>query len=257
VFEKAGRNYLFFEELVFVGGKGVISCIEFNDSGFVGEPKVVLEANYHLSYPFVFEWEGHTYMLPEARESGRIALFRAVDFPFQWELDRVLIDGVWAVDPTLVRHDHKFWLFAGGVGKHGLIDSELFLFFADSPFGPWTPHPMNPIVSDVSRARPAGQIFMHEGCLIRPGQDCSQRYGRAVVMNRIEKLSVTEYRETPMFTLEPDWQPGNLGTHTFNMSKNYQVWDGRSYISKFRVPNKAALSLAWRSCFNPLYLRRS
>src|SRR5208282_2105829 len=115
--EHGRRNYLFFEELIFARNKGVISCIEFDDQGFRGTPHVVLEAEHHLSYPFVFDWEGQTYMLPESRDSGRIRLFRAVEFPLRWEFSRNLLDDVWAVDPTIFQHGGKFWMFAGGVKK--------------------------------------------------------------------------------------------------------------------------------------------
>ncbi len=77
--ERGERSYLFFEELVFAKRKGVISCIQFDEQGFIGSPAVVLEAKHHLSYPFLLEWEGQTYMLPESHDSGRIELFRAVE----------------------------------------------------------------------------------------------------------------------------------------------------------------------------------
>jgi len=233
VFETEGEQYLFFEDYVRGQSKGVIACIQIDDPGFVGEPKVVLETDYHLSNPTIFRWEGQSYMLPETRDSGRISLFRAVDFPWRWEFDRVLIDSVWAVDPTLFEHAGKFWMFAGGVERNGLIDGELFLFFSDSPFGPWVGHPRNPVVADARRARPAGQVFTLQGQLVRPGQDCARRYGRAVVLNRIEVLSETQYRESPFLTLGSDWFPGNIGTHVLNQSANYQVVDGRFYSPKY------------------------
>jgi hypothetical protein len=99
------------------------------------------------------------------------------------------------------------------------------------------------VVVDARRARPAGQVFTHQGQLVRPGQDCARRYGRAVVLNRIEVLSETEYVEIPFHSMEPDWFPGNIGTHTFNQSKNYQVVDGRFYSLKF--PASASFAALW------------
>src|SRR5207237_9156730 len=90
---------------------------------------------------------------------------------------------------TLFEHAGKFWMFAGGVERNGLIDGELFLFFSDSPFGPWVGHPRNPVVADARRARPAGQVFTLQGQLVRPAHACARRYGRAVVLNRIDRKS--------------------------------------------------------------------
>ena len=68
-------------------------------------------------------------------------------------------------------------------------------------------------------ARPAGRPFIDQsGSLIRPSQDCSDSYGRAIVFNRIEVLSETDYRETTIGRLGPDWRRANLGTHTYSRS---------------------------------------
>ncbi|HZR30026.1 MAG TPA: hypothetical protein VFA71_14710 [Terriglobales bacterium] len=232
VVERNDKSYLFFEELSLANNKGIISCSEVDAHGHCSLSRPVLQMDYHLSYPFVFEWRGQMYMLPEARDSGKISLFRALEFPWSWTLEKVLMENVGAVDPTLFEFAGMFWLFAGGVEKRGDINSELYLFFAETPFGPWRPHPLNPVVSDVRRARPAGKLFFHRGALIRPSQDCSLRYGSAVVFNSILALSETEYREEPWRKLQGDWLPGNLGSHTFNSSERFQVIDGRRLVRR-------------------------
>ncbi len=232
IFAKDGRNFIFFEDYRFASDKALISCVELDGNGRAGAPQPVLEAKYHLSYPNVFEWQGDVFMLPESLGNRTIELYRAVEFPYRWQRERVLIDNISAVDPTIIHHDGKFWLFAGGIVERASTNDELFLYFSESLFGPWTSHPRNPIISDVRRARPAGQIFVHNGQLIRPGQDCSVRYGHSVGLYRIDALSKTEYRETPVGRLLPDWHRGNLGTHTFNQNSAFQVVDGRTLIPK-------------------------
>jgi hypothetical protein len=230
--EKNGKSYLFVEELPFRTNKGIISFLEVSGDGRCSPLRPALEMEHHLSYPFVFEWRGQMYMLPETRDSGKICLFRALDFPCSWSLERVLMENVWAVDPTLIEYAGKWWLFAGGVEKYGDINSELYLFFAESPFGPWTPHPLNPVVSDVRRARPAGKLFVRDGYLVRPSQDCSLRYGAAVVLNRVTTMSETKYQEEPLGKLSNRWLADNLGSHTFNSSEHFEVIDGRRLIRR-------------------------
>lgn len=231
--ERDGRSYLFFEDYRFSSRKGLISCCEVDNEGNCSKPRVVLEREYHLSYPFVFSWQGEMYMIPETRDNGTIEMYRANDFPYSWIHEAVLMSGVSATDSTLLYHDDRWWLFAAGVSDHASFDKILCVFFADSPFGPWTPHPKNPIVSDVCRARPAGCLYFDHGQLIRPGQDCSKGYGYAVELNKVAVLSETDYQETPLASITPDWIPGSKGIHTLNQSAKHRVLDCKFLISRF------------------------
>jgi hypothetical protein len=137
------------------------------------------------------------------------------------------MDNVAAVDSTLYEHDGRLWLFANIAQLGVSVEDELYLFYSDSLFGTWHEHPLNPVVSDVRRARPAGRLFLRDGHLIRPGQDSSRTYGGAVVFNRVDVLTETEYRETPVGRIEKDWRSGNLGTHCYTADSVYEVVDGR------------------------------
>ncbi len=226
IIRRDGRDYLFFEELPFATQKGLIAVAEIGPAGEIGDVRHVLERPYHLSYPYVFEWKGEVYMMPETRANRTIELYRAVRFPDQWEPAATLMKNVAAVDASLLEHEGRFWLFANVAVEGASTLDELCLFWAQTPFGPWTPHRNNPVISDVRRARPAGRPFMENGRLIRPSQDCSGRYGRAVRLNHVSVLSQDDYREETIEVIEPDWLPGNLGTHTYNFNESFEVFDG-------------------------------
>ncbi|MBV5333625.1 hypothetical protein JZU54_08920, partial [bacterium] len=70
--------------------------------------------------------------------------------------------------------------------------------------GPWRPHANNPVKIDVTGARMAGAPFWHEGALYRPAQDCLRTYGGAVVVYRIEQLTLKTFVEVPVRRLLPD-----------------------------------------------------
>jgi hypothetical protein len=229
-----GADWLFFEDYRFAEEKGIISCVRLDESGRPAEPVAALARPYHLSYPFLFEWEGAVYMMPETKASGTIELYRAERFPDLWTLDRVLMSDVRAVDGTLLAHDGRFWLFTNMSRPGYSADDELYVFFADTPFGPWRPHPGNPVVSDVCTARPGGALFRHEGRLLRPGQDCSLRYGGALNFNEVETLTETDYRERPVARVEPGWAAGNLGTHTYARSLRFEAIDGHRLLRRTR-----------------------
>ena len=227
LFEHDRKHYVFFEDYELRTKKGVISYLEILPDGTTSQPSVVLEQGYHLSYPFTFVWNDQIYMIPETSGNRTIELYRAVEFPTKWTLERVLMDDIVAVDATLLLQPERIWLFANFAVDGSRIADELFLFWSDSLFGAWTPHPMNPVVSDVRSARPAGNIFVRDGDLIRPSQDSSHGYGSAVVFNRIDALDESDYREVEIARIRPDWVRGNLGSHTYNLDGSYEVVDGR------------------------------
>jgi hypothetical protein len=152
-------------------------------------------------------------------------LYRAERFPGGWTPHEVLLDGVYAVDPTLVAVDGTWWMFVN-IGVEGTLNyDELHAFHAPQPFGPWTPHRANPVKSDVRNARPAGRLFWWNGDLYRPSQDCSGLYGSAIVFNRVTRLTPSEFEETPVSRLEPRWAPNLLGAHTINAAPGITVTD--------------------------------
>ena len=90
----------------------------------------------------------------------------------------------------------------------------------------WIPHPLNPIISDVRKSRPAGNIFIHDGKLIRPSQNSSKRYGFGLKINEITILNENEYEEIEIESIEPDWDKQVIAIHTFNHLGNLTVADG-------------------------------
>jgi hypothetical protein len=222
------QYYVFLEELPGDTNKGHISYMTIDRNGNRSEPKKILEKPYHLSYPFVFVHEGTDYMIPESFENGTIDLYRCVEFPDKWQFQMTLMRNVRAVDSTVIQHEGRWWLFANIRENEGAAsEDELFLFYAlDLLTEDWTPHPMNPIVSDVRSARPAGRIFEHEGKLYRPSQNNSRFYANGMKINHIVKLSTTEYEETCVSEIDPGWDKSVLGTHTLNHACGLTVIDG-------------------------------
>ncbi len=227
-----GRHHLFVEDYSHAAGRAVISVCDAGPNGAWSPPRTVLHRDHHLSYPCVFAHAGEIYMLPETAAAGRIELHRAVEFPDRWRLERVLVDEIEAVDPTIHVQDGVVWLFANVVEGHG-DRGELHLYSAPALDGRFRPHPGNPVVTDPGRARPAGRLYRRGGDLIRPGQDCARRYGGAVVLNRVDVLSPRDYRETAVERIEPDWMPGLEGTHTVTFDSRFECVDGYRRVRRY------------------------
>lgn len=224
--EHNGSRYIFVEEFFFATDRGRISVFEIDDGGNAHGPVPVLERDYHLSYPFVFEWGGSYYMVPETHANGQIELFRAVDFPRQWVFDRVLIPNVRAVDATVAPMNGRWWMFASVAVDDAIPWDELSIFCADSPLGPWIPHRRNPVKSDVRSSRPAGRVFRWNGKMYRPAQDCSRRYGHSIVINEVMHIDLDTFVESEVSRITPGWTSNLLATHTINADGSLTVIDG-------------------------------
>ena len=194
--------------------KGRIAEIRFDDAGKLLSLRAALGDRHHYSFPFPLRDRSVDYCVPECWESGRLRVFRRDDDGALRE-DGVLLDGFAAVDPVLCFHEGKWWLFA--CDRNHDDTTHLYLFHADTWRGPWTPHVLNPVKSDVRCSRPAGAIIEKDGVLYRPAQDCSTRYGGAIAMNRITALTTTAFAEETVFRIEPQsLGPQYVGVHTLN-----------------------------------------
>lgn len=220
-----GVHYVFVEELPFSTNKGHIAVLELDTAGQIRRTAKVLEKDHHLSYPFVFDWRGERFMIPETGANRNVEVYRARAFPDQWELEQVMMDEVYAVDTTLVELDGTWWMFANIAVEGAVNTDELHIYQAPTPLGPWRPHRRNPVKSDGRCARPAGRLFHWKGDLYRPSQDCSGRYGTAIVINKVLQLNECDFRETQVSRIEPRWAPNLLATHTLNSAPGITVAD--------------------------------
>ncbi len=232
-----GQVWVFFEDYRFTSKKGIISCAPVSADGILGDVSTALECSYHFSYPFILEYEGDLYMAPDTWPVNRVELWRCRKFPDDWVRERVLMDGLRMSDPTIHQQDGKLWLFGTVSEGKGWANDELHIYMADALDGAWRPHPANPVVSDCRRARPAGQLFFRDGCLIRPAQDCSGRYGSAIVLNRVDELNERSYAETPVGRIDGSWLAGNRGSvHTVNYAGSLEFLDGRAMTPRRKYP---------------------
>jgi len=227
IVSRDNKYYIFIEEGLCPDGKGHISVIVMNKDG-TWEPAVpVVEAPYHLSYPFVFEFENDSYMIPESYENHTVELYKCTEFPRKWEFQKTLMERCRAVDTTLLQWEGKWWMFSNRTETEGAPPTdELFLHYSDSPLSDnWIPHQRNPVVSDVRSARPAGRLFVRDGRLYRPSQNCSPHYGYGFNICEITKLTETDYEERVVSRVEPNWDRKIVSTHTLNYEDGLTVID--------------------------------
>jgi len=172
--------------------KGEIGLATSNDGLNWTYQQIVLNEPFHLSYPYVFEFENEFFMLPETLGAGAVCLYKAGEFPSRWSCAARLLEGRFA-DPSLFHFNDQWWLF---VCSTPYQHDTLRLYFANALTGPWSEHPKSPLVSnDKRRARPAGRVIEFNNRLIRFAQDCVPQYGSSVRAFEIRELTANSYTE--------------------------------------------------------------
>ncbi len=212
---------LYYERFDFADGVGTIATRSYSFGGW-GPQENVLTLSTHLSYPYLVEHEGDRFFVPENGASGAAHAYRLqgdearspkrmLDFP--------------ALDSTIFTHDGRWWLFATDA-RVTHVDV-LHIWYSDvGPLGPWTPHRLNPVKTDIRGTRSGGTPFRHEERLYRPAQDGTRGYGGSVAINRIDLLTPRDFRETTVrrvlpFNERPD------GLHTLSAVGDQTLIDGK------------------------------
>ncbi len=228
VVDEGDKTYLFYEELSYSNYKGYLKVAEYDEKiKSFKNSQMALEMDYHLSYPNVFKHKGKYYMIPESYENRTVDLFEAVEFPTKWEKRKTLLNDVLAVDATLYFKDNRWWMFVNIASKEDFsMNDELYIYHCkDFLTDEWIPHTQNPVVCDVTSARPAGALIEKDGKLYRPAQDCSGIYGRKIVINEIKTLTENEYKENLVGEINSDFADDLIAVHTLNSSKKLTVID--------------------------------
>lgn len=219
-------TYIFFEWYSYSKGKADLA-VALKSEGFMKYHKLT-NFNEHRSYPYVFEYEGTIYCLPEANQTKKVMLYRFDEERLALKEDAVLLEGFPIVDATLHHHDNKWFIFLVNQ-KHS--HTHLEIYHSDDLRGPYLPHENNPVMIDCSKARPAGKMFDIQGSIIRPSQNCTEHYGQSITLEEIELLTTKRFSTKPFVTINPiENSDYSKGIHTINSDDNITVFDGKRFV---------------------------
>lgn len=214
--------FMFFEVLNKDTKQGDIGMARSTDGLNWKYEKIVLDESFHMSYPYVFEWEGIFYMIPQT-DSASVRLYKAENFPYNWSFVKNLLEGQQYLDSSIVFYDNMWWLFSGtGSGK----DTVLRLYFAEALTGPWHEHPSSPIVkNDNDISRPGGRVVVFGNRIIRYAQDDDPYYGNQVWAIEVTMLTTTTYAEKkalskPILKGYENWNTRGMHTLAPILAKN-------------------------------------
>lgn len=221
--QSKGKTIVYYESLSFNDTKGSITKFENNiESNF-------LVLAHHLSYPYIVSHYDKTYLIPENSDSNKLVAYILSDDGASIVDQITLIEGMAVVDGSIIHYNDKWWLFC--TLKNDQPDMKLHIFYAEQFRGPYLPHKMNPVLTDISGARPGGSMFIKENKLYRPAQDSSYSYGDQIKIKQVVKITPTEFEERTINSITPKiLNQYRTGLHTLSGNENLSVIDAKRIV---------------------------
>ena len=230
IFKDSTGIYIFVEQ--FIKENGDISVFYSKDTinlkfKYLG---IALDEDFHLSYPQVYTYNKQIYMLPETQKSGKVILYKSVNFPLKWERYNELLNYNNIKDPTILQLNNKIYLFGCQKGKLYCWISNNFL----SDF-----KRIENVLLLGTESRPGGRIFNYNNKIIMPIQNSSKGYGTGLSLYEIkidnnDKIKMKPYKK---WYLRPHEKSiyFSQGMHHFDVidinSNLFVVYDGHSKIN--------------------------
>ena len=174
LFERDGRTWLFVEAFDRRKQLGGVGCLCMDEPG--SEPEIVLQEDFHMSFPHVFDWNGEVWMIPETGNDHSLRLYRAEEFPRKWKLEGRIPTAVDLVDSVVTDtapdrltiltsefHDerqyfyryHKITVVREAEQSFSILEDEAFLEKQEFSY----------------RARNAGSLYVENGKRMLPTQE--------------------------------------------------------------------------------------
>lgn len=227
VIEKDNKNFCFVECFNYSEKKAKINVYELSEKGYVFLG-TALEESFHLSFPYIFEFNNEIYMVPESSKNRDIRLYKCQNFPLDWKLQEVLIDNIDAADSMIFQKDNKWWLMTNEdplrLNNHNY---QMNLYYSENLLdGEWISHKNNPIIMDSNKARNAGLVFDGSD-VFRVSQAFGfyKKYGENFSLNKIEMLDTNNYLETMFSVHRKFFDKRILGSHHLHSNNIFSVFD--------------------------------
>lgn len=225
VFEANGEHYIFVEVYECAKKKAAIGYYHFENEVPVYKG-IIIENDYHMSYPCVFEYNGTYYMIPETSANKSIELYRAKQFPEKWVKECNLIENGRFVDSTVMKNGDSLLMLS-----YQTSDAGWNLVAFDLNVATKNISKVNSVLYKTNVGRPGGYIY-GDKVKLRPAQDSSKKYGEKLLIYQID--SVKPYHEHLLDEISVD----KIGLesrmdriHTYSTDELYEVVD--LFVEKF------------------------
>lgn len=227
LFEEEGQVYLFCEAFDRKELKGKIGYFTLKDNT-VSDFKLLIDENYHMSFPNVFKYEGNYFMIPETSENLSLDLYVAEEFPQKWTKYKTLVKGFNYVDPTLVIVSGKVFLFVY-IDCKGEYQTHIYKISTGFDLK---------LVQKINYAqnvgRSAGKTFYNcQSEVVRPVQMSEGEYGKETLFYKLifkeDSFSEIKIGSIDNSRVKVDFRVGVNRIHTYCKSATFEAIDYTIY----------------------------
>jgi hypothetical protein len=228
VITKNERTICYVEDYFYKQKKGCITAIEIIDNNNYIILGPVIEEPFHMSFPFIFEFNQELFMVPETGESNSIRLYKCIEFPLKWSYQKDILTDCNAFDSMIFEHKKRWWLLTNMATKgNSDVCSQLFAFYSDNPLtNKWIAHDLNPLVFNSLNGRNGGILDVVSKFPVRVRQKQGvNSYGCGLTLARITELTPSSFSEQEIGQIFPNFFPNLNGCHHIHSNGKYTVYD--------------------------------
>lgn len=178
IFKYESKYFLFCEAYKRKTNKGVIRVFKINDDLSLEDLGNVIEQEYHMSYPHVFNTKNGIYMIPETSGNRTIELYKCIEFPLKWKLEKILVKDIYAVDSNFFSYADKSFLVTY------IYENKKPYLEVYSVDERWNMRLLQKKEYKENTGRGAGNFIINKNSIMRPTQNQKNKYGESIYLKK-------------------------------------------------------------------------
>lgn len=232
LFNHEEKTWLFVEAFNKEKKRGEIGVFEVNEDCSTGNYRTVVKLDCHMSYPYVFDYYGDIYMIPESGANKKVYLYKAINFPYDWKQVGVLCENKAFRDSTVYCVDNSVYMLT----YERTDNNKLFHTYACYEYKIDIENCravlMDTYEDQKASLRPAGFVAYEKGNIIRSSQKCNRIYGESLIFWKIS-ISDTSWKAAQKIKQVNGSELKIRGkkavlTHTYSCTDVYETIDYRT-----------------------------
>lgn len=229
------KDILFMEVFDRKKHKGLIGVSTFDSDGNLSLPEIILEEEFHLSFPLVFSYRNEWILMPECADSGQFRFYKLDPETFKPTLIRSIPAEYRVVDTVVLsKNDEGLVLLGSPENPENPKQTSLAKYrIGDLRNDPMIKLPLPDGYTQYSYLLRNGGPVLDDGkSKIRILQESTEsEYGHNLIFRRIVNEG-ENYKEEDICKIYPEDIPASLpalyrlqGTHTYSLGQSFEVLD--------------------------------